>query len=478
MLLDMSINVGYNNHMEFIKKKEKLQKHKCDVCGTENGEIFCPKCKSFQIDKNKWNIELSPEESVGRIPKGYALTPPEFSEDNVPEVQNQPLDKPLPLHMLHSVARYRYWPALSSVLASLFLLLLPLIPVGNKSAIVNADLEVVLYSLFGVLSAFGYFGCGIYRMFKAVKDPFEKCPMCTLIQMFLIVLDVVMFSLIIAYGYVPNDPVSLGITIAVAIIVALVVAVYLILTTCQYMVSNTFKRRVIAEKFRRELKTVPQEFSKGKKLFILVTGTFMAVIVILASTISVAVGSSQINSEMPTVLDMGATHEEAIRILGEPHLIEDNTWYYYTNNYYLSYKKIIAAEKQGKDTKALREELSKMEYSQLQIFFDDDDKYYLGIYYESLINGKPTTEQKMLYGTAYSSHTVMGELEYYIKLNDGSVEYGMLKDYSAERIDGGYVGENGLVYVNISWQGYLTDYTVKIPERLLPEDKRPTKLIN
>lgn len=459
--------------MEFFKKKDK--KHICDVCGTENGEIFCPKCKSFQIDKDKWDIELSPEESVGPIPKGYVLSPPEFSETPDGADTTVTVSKPTPLHVLHSVARYRYWPALSSIIASLFLLLLPLIPVGNKSAIVNADLEIVLFSVFGVLSAFGYFACGVYRLFKAVKDPFEKCPIVTIVQGLLLILDAVMFAFIIAYGYVPNDPISLWITISVAITVGIVVLVYVILAVSFYMVSNTYKRRVITEKFRRELKHVPQEFSKGKKLLILVTGIIMVVTVILASVISATVGTSQVAKNMPEAIDIGATHEEAERILGEPHLVDGNVWYYYTNNYYLVYKKIVAAENQGKDTAELREQLSKIEYSQLQIFFDDEDKYYLGIYYEALVNGKPVEEQRMLFGTAYSSHTVTGELEYYVTLNDGSVEYGLLKDYTVTKSEDGSSAEDALTYVNLHWSGYLGDYTVKIPERLLPEDKRPTE---
>lgn len=459
--------------MEFFKKKEQSEKHICDVCGTENSEIFCPKCKTFQIDKDRWNIEPSPEEAVGSIPKGYVLTPPEFSEvaDGVDAAAT--VSKPTPLHVLHSVAQYRYWPALSSIIASLFLLLLPLIPVGNKSAIVNADLEIVLFSVFGLLSAFGYFACGVYRMFKAVKDPFEKCPILTIVQGLLLLIDAVMFAFIIAYGHVPNDPISLWITISVAITVGIVVLLYVILTISLFMVSNTYKRRVITEKFRRELKHMPQEFSKGKKLLILITGLFMVVTVILASVISATVGTSQIAKNMPEAIDIGATHEEAERILGEPHLIDGNVWYYYTNNYYLIYKKIIAADKQGKDTTELQEQLAKIEYSQLQIFFDDEDKYYLGIYYDALIDGKPKIEQKILYGTAYSSHSVMGELEYYVKLNDGSVEYGLLKDYTVTKSEDGGSGENGLTYVNLHWRGYLGDYTAKIPERLLPEDKRP-----
>lgn len=460
--------------MEFLKKKKQIAKHLCDVCGTENSEIFCPKCKTFQIDKDRWDIEPTPEEAVGPIPKGYTLSPPEYSEGNESAPVVTVASKPVPLRVLHSVARYRYWPALSSLIASFFLLLLPLIPVGNKSAIVNADLEVVLYSVFGVLSAFGYFACGIYRMIKAVKDPFEKCPITTIIQVFLLILDAVMFSLIIAYGHVPYDPISMWITVSVAVIVGLVVLVYVILATVFYTVTNTYKRRVIVEKFRRELRYVPQEFSKGKKLLILVTGIIMIVTIILASTISATVGTSQISDEMPVAIDIGATHEEATRILGEPHLKDGKVWYYYTNNYYLIYKKIIAAEKQGKDTSGLREELSKIEYSQLQLFFDDEDKYYRGIYYESLIDGKPIKEHKMLFGTAHSSHTIMGELEYYIKLTDGSVEYGLLRDYSVSKIDDGQnIGENGLKYVNVHWQGYLAEYTARIPERLLPEDKRP-----
>lgn len=459
--------------MEFFKKKEQSEKHICDVCGTENSEIFCPKCKTFQIDKDRWNIEPSPEEAVGSIPKGYTLSPPEYHEGNDSQTTMTVASKPVPLHVLHSVAQYRYWPALSSIIASLFLLLLPLIPVGNKSAIVNADLEIVLFSVFGLLSAFGYFACGVYRMFKAVKDPFEKCPILTIVQGLLLLIDAVMFAFIIAYGHVPNDPISLWITISVAITVGIVVLLYVVLAISLFMVSNTYKRRVITEKFRRELKHMPQEFSKGKKLLILITGIFMVVTVILASVISATVGTSQIAKNMPEAIDIGATHEEAERILGEPHLIDGNVWYYYTNNYYLIYKKIIAAEKQGKDTTELREQLAKIEYSQLQIFFDDEDKYYLGIYYDALIDGKPKIEQKILYGTAYSSHSVMGELEYYVKLNDGSVEYGLLKDYTVKKSEDGGSGENGLTYVNLHWRGYLGDYTAKIPERLLPEDKRP-----
>lgn len=460
--------------MEFLKKKKQTTKHVCDVCGTENSEIFCPKCKTFQIDKNRWDIEPTPEEAVGPIPKGYTLTPPEYNEEGDSATAMTVASKPVPLRVLHSAAKYRYWPALSSLIASFFLLLLPLIPVGNKSAIVNADLEIVLFSVFGILSAFGYFACGIYRMIKAVKDPFEKCPITTIIQGFLLILDAVMFSLIIVYGHVPYDPISLWITISVAIIVGLVVLIYVILTTVMYTVSNTYKRRVIVEKFRRELKYVPQEFSKGKKLLILVTGIIMIVTIILSSTISATVGTSQISDDMPVAIDIGASHEETIKILGEPHHKDGNIWYYYTNNYYLIYKKIIAAEKQGKDTSELREELSEIEYSQLQIFFDDEDKYYLGIFYDSLIDGKPIKEQKMLFGTAYSSHTITGGLEYYIKLTDGSVEYGLLSDYSVSKINNGQnIGENGLTYVNVHWQGYLADYTVRIPERLLPEDKLP-----
>lgn len=459
--------------MEFLKKKKQSEKHVCDVCGTENSEIFCPKCKTFQINKDRWDIEPSPEEAVGPIPKGYTLTPPEYHETNDSQNLMTVASKPVPLHVLHSVAQYRYWPALSSLIASLFLLLLPLIPVGNKSAIVNADLEIVLFSVFGVLSAFGYFACGVYRMFKAVRDPFEKCPILTIIQGFLLMLDAVMFALIIAYGHVPNDPISLWITISVAITVGIAVLVYVIMAVSLFMISNTYKRRVVTEKFRRELKTVPQEFSKGKKLLILVMGAFMVVTVILASVISATVGTSQIAKNMPEAIDIGATYEEAERILGEPHLIEDNVWYYYTNNYYLIYKKIITAEKQGKDTTELRDQLSKIEYSELQIFFDDEGKYYLGIYYDSLINGKPVKEQRMLFATAYSSHTVMGELEYYVKLSDGSVEYGLLKDYTVTKSEDGGNAENALSYVNVHWSGYLGDYTAKIPERLLPEDKRP-----
>lgn len=459
--------------MEFLKKKKQSEKHVCDVCGTENSEIFCPKCKTFQIDKDRWDIEPSPEEAVGPIPKGYTLTPPEYHEANDSQNIMTVASKPVPLHVLHSVAQYRYWPALSSLIASLFLLLLPLIPVGNKSAIVNADLEIVLFSVFGVLSAFGYFACGVYRMFKAVRDPFEKCPILTIIQGFLLMLDAVMFALIIAYGHVPNDPISLWITISVAITVGIAVLVYVIMAVSLFMISNTYKRRVVAEKFRRELKTVPQEFSKGKKLLILVMGTFMVVTVILASVISATVGTSQIAKNMPEAIDIGATYEEAERILGEPHLIEDNVWYYYTNNYYLIYKKIIAAEKQGKDTTELRDQLSKIKYSQLQIFFDDEGKYYLGIYYDAVVDGKPVIEQHMLFATAYSSHTVSGALEYYVKLNDGSVEYGLLKDYTVTKSEDDGNAENALSYVNVHWSGYLGDYTVKIPERLLPEDKRP-----
>lgn len=459
--------------MEFLKKKKQSEKHVCDVCGTENSEIFCPKCKTFQIDKDRWDIEPSPEEAVGPIPKGYTLTPPEYHEANDSQNIMTVASKPVPLHVLHSVAQYRYWPALSSLIASLFLLLLPLIPVGNKSAIVNADLEIVLFSVFGVLSAFGYFACGVYRMFKAVRDPFEKCPILTIIQGFLLMLDAVMFALIIAYGHVPNDPISLWITISVAITVGIAVLVYVVMAVSLFMISNTYKRRVVTEKFRRELKTVPQEFSKGKKLLILVMGAFMVVTVILASVISATVGTSQIAKNMPEAIDIGATYEEAERILGEPHLIEDNVWYYYTNNYYLIYKKIIAAEKQGKDTTELRDQLSKIRYSQLQIFFDDEGKYYLGIYYDSVVDGKPVIEQHMLFATAYSSHTVSGALEYYVKLNDGSVEYGLLKDYTVTKSEDGGTGENGLTYVNLHWSGYLGDYTAKIPERLLPEDKRP-----
>lgn len=459
--------------MEFLKKKKQSEKHVCDVCGTENSEIFCPKCKTFQIDKDRWDIEPSPEEAVGPIPKGYTLTPPEYHETNDSQNIMTVASKPVPLHVLHSVAQYRYWPALSSLIASLFLLLLPLIPVGNKSAIVNADLEIVLFSVFGVLSAFGYFACGVYRMFKAVRDPFEKCPILTIIQGFLLMLDAVMFALIIAYGHVPNDPISLWITISVAITVGIAVLVYVIMAVSLFMISNTYKRRVVTEKFRRELKTVPQEFSKGKKLLILVMGAFMVVTVILASVISATVGTSQIAKNMPEAIDIGATYEEAERILGEPHLIEDNVWYYYTNNYYLIYKKIIAAEKQGKDTTELRDQLSKIKYSQLQIFFDDEGKYYLGIYYDAVVDGKPIIEQHMLFATAYSSHTVSGALEYYVKLNDGSVEYGLLKDYTVTKSEDGGTGENGLTYVNLHWSGYLGDYTAKIPERLLPEDKRP-----
>lgn len=459
--------------MEFLKKKKQSEKHVCDVCGTENSEIFCPKCKTFQIDKDRWDIEPSPEEAVGPIPKGYTLTPPEYHEANHSQNIMTVASKPVPLHVLHSVAQYRYWPALSSLIASLFLLLLPLIPVGNKSAIVNADLEIVLFSVFGVLSAFGYFACGVYRMFKAVRDPFEKCPILTIIQGFLLMLDAVMFALIIAYGHVPNDPISLWITISVAITVGIAVLVYVVMAVSLFMISNTYKRRVVAEKFRRELKTVPQEFSKGKKLLILVMGAFMVVTVILASVISATVGTSQIAKNMPEAIDIGATYEEAERILGEPHLIEDNVWYYYTNNYYLIYKKIIATEKQGKDTTELRDQLSKIRYSQLQIFFDDEGKYYLGIYYDAVVDGKPVIEQHMLFATAYSSHTVSGALEYYVKLNDGSVEYGLLKDYTVTKSEDGGTGENGLTYVNLHWSGYLGDYTAKIPERLLPEDKRP-----
>lgn len=476
MLVDTVIKVRYNEIMEILKKKKESQKHICDVCGAENSEIFCPKCKTFQIDKDRWDIELSPEEAVGPIPKGYVLSPPEFSEEDVKANTTPVESQPIPLHVLHSVAHYRYWPALSSLIASLFLLLLPLIPVGNKSAIVNADLEIVLFSVFGILSAFAYFGCGVYRMYKAVKDPFEKCPILTIIQGLLLLVDAVMFALIIAYGHVPNDPISLWITVSVAIVVAIVVIVYAILAVSLYMVSNTFKRRVVAEKFRRELKHMPQEFSKGKKLLILVIGVFMVVTVILASVVSATVGSSQIAKNMPEAIDIGATHEEAERILGEPHFKDGNVWYYFTNNYYLVYKKILAAEKKGDDTAELREKLANIEYSQLQIFFDDEDKYYLGIYYESLINGKPKSEQRMLFGTAYSSHTVMGELEYYVKLNDGSVEYGLLKDYTVTKSEDGVNAENGLTYVNLHWHGYLGDYTAKIPERLLPEDKRPTEL--
>lgn len=459
--------------MEFLKKKKELEKHVCDVCGTENSEIFCPKCKTFQIEKDRWDIEPIPEEAVGPIPKGYTLSPPEYYEGNDSQTTMTVASKPVPLHVLHSVAKYRYWPALSSLIASLFLLLLPLIPVGNKSAIVNADIEIVLYSVFGVLSAFAYFACGVYRMFKAVKDPFEKCPILTIIQGLLLALDAVMFSLIIAFGYVPHDPISLWITISVAITVGIVVLVYVIMAVSLFMVSNTYKRRVVAEKFRRELKSIPQEFSKGKKLLIFIMGAFMVVTVILASVISATVGTSQIANNMPEAIDMGATYEEAERILGEPHLIDENVWYYYTNNYYLIHKKIIAAEKQGKDTTELRDQLSKIEYSELQIFFDDEGKYYLGIYYDSLINGKPVKEQRMLFATAYSSHTVMGELEYYVKLSDGSVEYGLLKDYTVTKSEDGGNAENALSYVNVHWSGYLGDYTVKIPERLLPEDKRP-----
>lgn len=459
--------------MEFLKKKKQSEKHVCDVCGTENSEIFCPKCKTFQIDKDRWDIEPSPEEAVGPIPKGYTLTPPEYHEANDSQNIITVASKPVPLHVLHSVAQYRYWPALSSLIASLFLLLLPLIPVGNKSAIVNADLEIVLFSVFGVLSAFGYFACGVYRMFKAVRDPFEKCPILTIIQGFLLMLDAVMFALIIAYGHVPNDPISLWITISVAITVGIAVLVYVVMAVSLFMISNTYKRRVVAEKFRRELKTVPQEFSKGKKLLILVMGAFMVVTVILASVISATVGTSQIAKNMPEAIDIGATYEEAERILGEPHLIEDNVWYYYTNNYYLIYKKIITAEKQGKDTTELRDQLSKIRYSQLQIFFDDEGKYYLGIYYDAVVDGKPVIEQHMLFATAYSSHTVSGALEYYVKLNDGSVEYGLLKDYTVTKSEDGGNAENALSYVNVHWSGYLGDYTVKIPERLLPEDKRP-----
>lgn len=473
MLLDTRYKVRYNSYMEFLKKKKQLEKHVCDVCGTENSEIFCPKCKTFQIEKDRWDIEPIPEEAVGPIPKGYALSPPEYHEGNDSQTTMTVASKPVPLHVLHSVAKYRYWPALSSLIASLFLLLLPLIPVGNKSAIVNADIEIVLYSLFGVLSAFAYFACGVYRMFKAVKDPFEKCPILTIIQGLLLALDAVMFSLIIAYGHVPHDPISLWITISVATTVGIVVLVYVIMAVSLFMISNTYKRRVVAEKFRRELKSIPQEFSKGKKLLIFIMGAFMVVTVILASVISATVGTSQIANNMPEAIDMGATYEEAERILGEPHLIDENVWYYYTNNYYLIHKKIIATEKQGKDTTELREQLSKIEYSQLQIFFDDEGKYYLGIYYDSLIDGKPVKEQRMLFATAYSSHTVMGELEYYVKLSDGSVEYGLLKDYTVTKSEDGGSAENALTYVNVHWSGYLGDYTVKIPERLLPEDKRP-----
>lgn len=264
---------------------------------------------------------------------------------------------------------FRWIPAITSIITAAVMALLSTMPIGHYNPLIVATPFTLSVSIIGLISSVLFFLLGVYRLFKAYSDPYEKRPIVTMVQVALLWATSTCSTLNLLY-WTKLTSMDNAIHIAsliLTILCSLYLLCYIIGAIYQILVTKTYKRAAVIRSERGKLCRKPEKVTVKNKIVLIV----MAVILIISASIApiVSISLVSIRPKISNAYDnitIDNTEYEVIEALGEPYTRTENNLIYFSNNYAKLLDKIKKC-KNPKDLLKYQAELATIKYDMLSI---------------------------------------------------------------------------------------------------------------